>query len=90
MNLEELRKQIDEIDKEMMVLFKKRMSVSKQIGEYKRVNNVPILDVAREIEIMNKKKKELNDELLWPYYESFIKEVMSLSKDYQKWVQNSV
>ncbi|PKK89083.1 MAG: chorismate mutase [Tenericutes bacterium HGW-Tenericutes-6] len=84
MNLEELRKQIDEIDKEMMVLFKKRMSVSKQIGEYKRVNNVPILDVAREIEIMNKKKKELNDELLWPYYESFIKEVMSLSKDYQK------
>ncbi len=84
MNLDELRLQIDEIDKEMMVLFKKRMGVSLLIGEYKRANNVPILDAKREFEILYKKKKELNDDLLWPYYESFFKDLMSLSKVYQK------
>ena len=84
MNLEELRKQIDKIDAEMMILFKKRMSVSKAIGDYKKANNVPILDASREFEMMFKKKKELNDEVLWPYYESFIKDLMSLSKVYQK------
>ena len=64
MNLEELRKQIDEIDSEMMILFKKRMSVSLQIGEYKRANNVPILDASREFEMMFKKKKELKEILV--------------------------
>ena len=34
MELNELRNQIDQIDKEMAALFEKRMMVVKQIGEY--------------------------------------------------------
>ncbi len=84
MNLEELREQIDKIDKEMMVLFKKRMGISLQISAYKKANDLPILDAKREFEIIFKKKKELNDDSLWPYYESFYKDLISLSKVYQK------
>jgi monofunctional chorismate mutase len=84
MNLEELREQIDIIDKEMMVLFKRRMGISLQISEYKKANDMPILDAKREFEIIFKKKKELNDDILWPYYESFYKDLTSLSKVYQK------
>ena len=48
MELNELRNQIDQIDKEMAVLFEKRMKIVKQIGEYKKENNLPILDKKRE------------------------------------------
>lgn len=84
MNLDELRKQIDQIDKEMMNLFKKRMDVSLLIGELKKNNHLPVLDSKREQEILLQKRNELNDEKLWPFYESLIKEIMRLSKEYQK------
>lgn len=84
MNLDELRKQIDEIDQKMMNLFKDRMLVSKMIGEFKKTNNLPVLDQNREQEILNQRRVELNDDHLWPLYQSFIKEIMKLSKEYQK------
>lgn len=84
MNLEQLRKQIDEIDQKMMSLFKDRMLVSQMIGEFKKTNKLPILDMNREQDILNQRKAELNDDHLWPFYESFIKEIMKLSKEYQK------
>ena len=54
MELNELRNQIDQIDKEMAVLFEKRMKIVKQIGEYKKENNLPILDKKREEEVIEK------------------------------------
>jgi monofunctional chorismate mutase len=80
MNLEELRKQIDKIDLEMMELFKKRMQVSFLIGEYKKAHKLPVLDSNREQELLENRKKALHDDRLWPLYEDFIKEVMRLSK----------
>ncbi|MBU1094141.1 MAG: chorismate mutase [Firmicutes bacterium] len=84
MSLDELRIQIDEIDQKMMRLFKDRMTVSQMIGDYKKINHLPVLDQNREKELLNKRKEQLNDDQLWPLYESFIKEVMKLSKAYQK------
>ncbi|MBN2300291.1 MAG: chorismate mutase [Acholeplasmataceae bacterium] len=84
MNLEFLRNQIDQIDHDMMILFKKRMEISKQIGEYKKLNAVPILDEKREKELLEKRRIDLNDENLWHLYEAFIKELMHLSKVNQK------
>ena len=80
MNLEELRKQIDEIDLAMMDLFKKRMQVSFLIGEYKKTHKLPVLDMNREQEILENRKLALHDDHLWPLYKDFIKEVMRLSK----------
>jgi monofunctional chorismate mutase len=83
MNLNELRDKINQIDQQMLILFKNRMEISKLIGEYKKSNNLPILDTAREKEILNNKKLELNDEILWKHYEKFIKNLMDISKEYQ-------
>jgi chorismate mutase len=44
--LDELRTIIKKLDNEMLELLAKRMAVSAQIGEYKRDNNVTILQVA--------------------------------------------
>ncbi len=84
MKLESLRSEIDKIDSEMMELFKKRMSVSQKIGQYKKMNKLPILDENREKELLEKRKNEFNDDKQWPLYESFIKEMMRLSKANQK------
>jgi monofunctional chorismate mutase len=84
MNLYELREKINQIDHEMLILFKKRMEISKLIGDYKKTNHLPVLDSVRELEILKNKKMELNDEKLWKYYEKFIKNLMDISKEYQK------
>lgn len=44
--LDELRSVIQKLDNELLELLAKRMAVSTQIGEYKRDNNVTILQVA--------------------------------------------
>jgi chorismate mutase len=44
--LEELRGVIDKLDNDLLELLAKRMNISAQIGEYKRENNVTILQVA--------------------------------------------
>lgn len=84
MNLETLRQTIDQIDDDMMVLFKKRLAVSFQIGELKKALNLPIFDPSREQGILDKRKAALHDEDLWPYYESFLKHLFELSKERQR------
>lgn len=84
MKLTELRNEINEIDKDMLDLFLKRMEESKKIGLYKVEHHLPILDEKRENELLQKQKDLLNNEDIWPLYRSFLKEVMHLSKEYQK------
>lgn len=83
MNLNELRKEIDVIDEQMMELFKKRMSVSKNIGRLKKVMGLPIIDNAREEMILEKRKAALGNDELMPYYQAFLIKLFDLSKEYQ-------
>ncbi len=83
MNLDELRAQIDQIDLLMQELFKKRMAVSKQIGVLKKELHLPVFDPKRELELLEKRRASFHDEALWPYYESFLKEIIRLSKEIQ-------
>ena len=46
--LSDLRKQIDEIDEQLAALLKRRFSVAKQIGEYKKANAIVVTDGGRE------------------------------------------
>ena len=48
MDLQELRKKIDEIDDGLLDLFQRRMDVSAEIARYKEENNIPVYDPARE------------------------------------------
>ena len=61
--LEELRNSIDNIDGELIAILTKRMAVVEKIGEYKRDNNVAILQIERWIEILRTRKitGEIND-----------------------------
>ncbi len=87
-NLDEARLIINEVDKEMIELFKKRMNASKIIGEYKKENNIAILDKEREKALIEKNLKILNDKELEKYYLMFLEGILNSSKEYQKDLMN--
>lgn len=49
---EELRREIDEIDRELMRLFEKRMQVSEEIAQYKFSRDIAVFDSSREKEVI--------------------------------------
>jgi len=51
-NLVSLRRQIDELDNNLLELLAKRMRVSREIGTYKKEHNMPILQSQRYDEIL--------------------------------------
>lgn len=83
-NLENARETINEVDREMIVLFKKRMNAAKQVALYKEENNLPIFDESREIELINKNVNLLNDKEIEEFYLTFLNGILVSSKDYQK------
>ena len=52
--LEKLREQINHVDDELMQLIAQRMNIAEKIGEYKKNNNVTILQSTRWNEILEK------------------------------------
>lgn len=83
-NLEQARLVINEVDKELVELFKKRMAASKIIALYKKENNIAVLDKKREESLIEKNLKLLDDKELEKYYLIFLEGILNASKDYQK------
>lgn len=54
MDLQESRKKIDEIDKQMVELFQNRMKVSVEVAKYKKKTGKKIYDKQREMQILDK------------------------------------
>lgn len=53
--LAELRQQIDKLDQDLLELLAQRMRVSREIGQYKKEHNMPILQAKRYNEILSKR-----------------------------------
>ncbi|MBK5243520.1 MAG: chorismate mutase [Eubacteriaceae bacterium] len=83
-SLELIRKNIDEIDEEMRVLFEKRMGCIKEVAEYKFKNNEKLFDPKREEIIIEKNIKLLKNEEYNIAYVIFIHVLMDSSKEFQK------
>ncbi len=81
-DLNDLRKQIDEIDSSLLPLFLKRMECSMGVAEYKIANNIPVLDQSREAQILNDKIAKVADELKIPVRD-FFASIMKISRGMQ-------
>ena len=81
-----MRKKIDEIDDKLLILLKERLEVSKKIGEIKKKNNMPIYDPVREQEIIDMSIKDFSDEEKI-HAVRFLRTLMHISKEVQskKW-----
>jgi chorismate mutase len=73
--LEKLREQINHVDDELMQLISQRMNIAEKIGEYKKNNNVTILQSSRWNEILEKATKKaaklgLSEEFITKYMDA--------------------
>jgi chorismate mutase/prephenate dehydratase len=82
MELNELRQQIDEIDRELVSLFIRRMNCSADVAEYKREHGIPVLDASRERALLSK-ISELSGEEFEGYSRTLYSTILSLSRSYQ-------
>lgn len=81
--LEEARKNIDRIDREIAALYEQRMNAVEQVILYKKENGLPILDNSREETILEKNQNYIQKEKYKPYYKKFMKYMMRNSRDFQ-------
>lgn len=82
-NLEKTRKEIDNIDIELIKLFEYRMNLVNDVIEYKIENNMEILDTSRENFILEKNKEILVNKEYSSYLEELFKCIMKVSKEMQ-------
>lgn len=54
MDLGAIRNQIDDLDKQLLELFIKRMDLCVQVAQYKQANNLPVFQSKREDEVLEK------------------------------------
>lgn len=81
--LDDYRKEIDSIDKELIALFERRMDVAVKVGEYKKKNKLPIFNGKREEEVIEKNIKNLNNSSYGDIGRSFFENLMELSRSLQ-------
>lgn len=86
--LDEDRKKIDTIDKQIAELFEERFNVVKDVIDYKIENRLPILNSGREKEITEKNMNRIQDEDIREYFKVWYEELLLLSKEYQKQIQD--
>lgn len=82
MDLEELRKQIDEIDTQMCDLFAKRMQVVSEVGRYKKANNLPVYHPSRARTVLHNVSRRLGPEFEG-YGRTLYRTIFDLSESYE-------
>lgn len=81
--LEEARQEIDRIDSQMRALFEERMTAVGKVAQYKKERGMQIFDSARENQVIEKNAAKMTRPDLRPYYVSFLRAGMDVSKQYQ-------
>ena len=88
--LEQARKIINDVDAQMAELFVKRMRAAEMVYEYKKEYGLPILDQKREEQLIASNAEKIDDDIIRGYYIDYLKNLMSLSRDYQYRMQNGL
>ena len=81
--LEQARKEINEVDKEMAELFVRRMRAAELVAQYKKERGLSILDEAREMEVIRRNSTMIEDDQIREYYVRFLRDTVSVSRMYQ-------
>ncbi len=84
MKLDALRREIDEVDGELVRLFERRMEISYEIGEYKRETGIAVTDAARERELLKGRVELLKDSALSGSLQQLFTFLMETGKELQR------
>ena len=82
--LSEARKKINEIDAAIAPLFEARMRAVEDVIAYKLEHDLPVFDAAREDVVLARNSALIENEAYLPYYTDFLRDMMRISKQYQR------
>lgn len=82
--LEGYRRQIDEIDAQLVDLFLKRMEVTGQVGRYKQAQGLPVLDAEREKQVIEAKTARTDDTARRADLAALYETIMGISRRQQR------
>lgn len=83
LDLKEIRKEIDALDRQMVECFERRMNIVLKVADYKAQNNMCILDREREQQVINKNKALLHNPAYAQALQGVLEEVMRVSRELQ-------
>ncbi len=84
--LSEIRKDIDLVDEKLKALFEERLSLCREISEYKKENDLPIYDKDRETEKLDMLSEGYDD----PFMKDSIRELFNCLMEISKKMQESL
>jgi|TARA_Y100001947_G_scaffold113793_1_gene98022 monofunctional chorismate mutase len=79
-----LRKNIDELDDQMIDLVVQRLAIAKEIGDIKETNGIEVIDPYRESQIINRFAEKLAGTLEKKDITAIFEPIYSISKRLQK------
>lgn len=82
--LEELRKEIDAVDGEIVRAFEKRIQIAENVARCKIEKGLPVLDRKREAELLKKREEMLSNKELASDIDRLYELLMSLSRAHQR------
>lgn len=83
-DLNEVRAEINRLDKEIVLLLEKRFNAVLNVAMYKKINSMPVLDEGREKIVIEKCKSYLEHKKYEGYLENIYVEIMNNCKEIQK------
>ena len=84
MDLKNLRKEIDDVDRQIVALFEKRMEISERLAAYKQEKGMPIRDEVREAEKIRQVQNLTHTEFNRQHIEELYTLLISLSRKLQE------
>lgn len=87
MKLDQIRKEIDQIDQELVALLERRMVCVSEVVAYKKAKGLPVLDQGREREVLEKVGSLVTDEQYRATIQSQFQDLMARSRNYQEEVR---
>lgn len=86
--LQETRRALDAVDREIVRLFEQRMNLARDVAEYKIAHGMPVLDRSREEQVLESRCELLQDAYWAPALRELYEQIMALSRaEQQKMVE---
>lgn len=82
--LEDVRAELDRVDRELVRLFERRMALSREVARCKLAHGLPVLDAAREEQVLDSRVSMLNNPALGEDVRTLYVCIMALSRGEQE------
>ena len=82
--LQELRQELDLMDRQLVTLLEDRMEIARQVAEWKLRHDMPVLDASREEAVLDSRAAMLRDPALAEDTRRIFREIMAMSRGVQE------